>query len=62
MERTYLTVKQAAAVAHVDPNTVRRWMTAEKLTKYKIHGRVLVDASELAEQIQPVTAVPCANH
>lgn len=58
MERTFITVNQAAAAAHVDPNTVRRWMTAGKLTKYKIEGRVLVDADELAGKIAPaVTGV-----
>lgn len=58
MERSYLTVKQAADIAHVDPNTVRRWMTAGKLTKYRIEGRVLVDAAELNAKISPaVTGV-----
>lgn len=58
MDRTFMTVKQAADAAHVDPNTVRRWMTAGKLTKYKIEGRVLVDADELGQKIAPaVTGV-----
>lgn len=57
MERTYLTVKQAAEAAHVDPNTIRRWQTAGKLTKYKIEGRVLVDAAELEGKITPAPAV-----
>jgi len=57
MERTYITVKQAADAAHVDPNTVRRWMTAGKLTKYKIEGRVLVDADELDRKIAPAAPV-----
>lgn len=58
MEREYITVKQAAAVAHVDPNTVRRWMAAGKLARYKIEGRVLVDAAELDSKIsrQPAGA------
>jgi excisionase family DNA binding protein len=49
----YITVKDAAEAAHVDPNTIRRWMTAGKLTKYKIEGRVLVDRAELAAKIAP---------
>lgn len=49
-----MTVRQAAEAAHVDPNTVRRWMTAGKLTKYKIEGRVLVDPAELERKIRPV--------
>lgn len=53
MERSYITVKQAAEAAHVDPNTVRRWLTAGKLTKYKIEGRVLVDQAELGRKIAP---------
>lgn len=58
MDRTYMTVKDAAEAAHVDPNTIRRWMTAGKLTKYKIEGRVLVDADELNRKIAPaVTGV-----
>lgn len=58
MKRTYLTVKQTAAAAHVDPNTVYRWLAAGKLTKYKIEGRVLVDADELSAKIrrEPVGA------
>lgn len=54
MGRTFLTVRQAADKAQVDPNTVRRWQTAGKLTKYKIEGRVLVDAAELDAKITPV--------
>jgi excisionase family DNA binding protein len=58
VERTYMTVRQAADAAHVDPNTIRRWMTAGKLTKYKIEGRVLVDQAELDRKIAPaVTGV-----
>lgn len=53
-----MTVRQAADAAHVDPNTIRRWLTAGKLTKYKIEGRVLVDAAELNQKIAPaVTGV-----
>lgn len=54
MERRYMTVHQAAAAAQVQPNTIRRWMTAGKLTKYKIEGRVLVDPAELEQKIRPV--------
>jgi excisionase family DNA binding protein len=56
VKRTYLTVNEAATVARVKPNTVRRWMTAGRLTKYKIEGRVLVDAAELDRKLSPVTA------
>lgn len=53
-----MTVRQAADAAHVDPNTIRRWLTAGKLTKYKIEGRVLVDTAELNQKIAPaVTGV-----
>lgn len=58
MERRWMTVRQAAEAAHVDPNTVRRWMTAGKLTKYKIEGRVLVDAAELERKISPAEVAP----
>lgn len=51
-----MTVKDAAEAAHVDPNTIRRWMKAGKLTKYKIEGRVLVDADELNRKIAPAGA------
>lgn len=54
MEQQFLTVKQAAARAQVDPNTIRRWQTAGKLGKYKIEGRVLVNADELNAKIAPV--------
>lgn len=57
MEREYLTVKQAAAIAHVDPNTVYRWLAAGKLTKYKIEGRVLLDQAELNAKISPAPVV-----
>lgn len=58
MERTYITVGQAAEAARVTRTTVRRWMSAGKLTKYKIEGRVLVDADELEAKMAPkVTGV-----
>lgn len=56
MDRRYITVNQAAETARVQPNTVRRWLTAGKLTKYKIEGRVLVDAGELERKIALVGA------
>jgi excisionase family DNA binding protein len=48
-----MTVRQVAEAAHVQPNTVYRWMTAGKLTKYKIEGRVLLDAAEVEAKIMP---------
>lgn len=57
MERTYLTVKQAASAAHVTEMTIRRWQAAGKLTKYKIEGRVLVDVAELDRKIAPSPAM-----
>lgn len=57
MERRYLTVKEAAAVAKVNPHTVRRWQWDGKLSRYKIEGRVLVDEAELMAKISPSPAV-----
>ena len=53
MKRTYMTVRQVAEAAHVKPNTVYRWITAGKFTKYKIEGRVLLDAAEVEARITP---------
>lgn len=53
MKRTYMTVKQVAEAAHVEPNTVYRWLAAGKMTKYKIEGRVLLDAAEVEARITP---------
>lgn len=61
MDHRYLTVNEAADVARVKPNTVRRWMTAGRLTKYKIEGRVLVDEAELRRKLSPVPAVTGAG-
>lgn len=61
MERTYITVNEAATRAQVDPKTVRRWYREGKLTKYKIEGRVLIDAVELARKIVPDPVVTGAG-
>lgn len=53
MEREYLTVKQAADIAHVVQHTIRRWMDEGQLTKYRAGRRVLVDAAELNSMIAP---------
>lgn len=57
MERTYITVRQAADAVHVTTTTIRRWFAAGRLTKYTIGGRVLVDAAELEQKITPAPAV-----
>lgn len=57
MERTYMTVNEAAAVARVDPKTIRRWYREGKLSKYKVEGRVLIDPVELDRKISRVPAV-----
>lgn len=56
----YLSVKESAAKAQVDPNTVRRWLDNPDvpLTKYKtLNGRVQIESSELdawlAERMRP---------
>lgn len=51
MGRIYITVNQAASRAHVSTKTVRRWYREGKLTKYRVEGRVLIDAQELENKI-----------
>lgn len=52
-----MTVNEAAAVARVDPKTIRRWYREGKLSKYKVEGRVLIDPRELDRKISRVPAV-----
>lgn len=61
MERSYITVNEAAGRAKVDPKTVRRWYREGKLTKYKIEGRVLIDTRELEQKISPAPVVTGAG-
>lgn len=44
---TYITVDAAAKVYSVSPITVRRWLNAGRLTKYRIGHAVRVDLNEL---------------
>jgi hypothetical protein len=50
-----ISIEAAAIAADVDEKTIRRWMSAGKLTRYERPGRVrvLVDATELRDLIKP---------
>jgi hypothetical protein len=50
-----ISIEAAAIAADVDEKTIRRWMSAGKLTRYERPGRVrvLVDAGELRELVKP---------
>ena len=50
-----LSIEQAAITADVNERTIRRWISAGKLTSYRRPGRirVLVDAAELRELVTP---------
>ena len=43
----YITVDAAAKVYSVSPITIRRWLNASRLTKYRIGHAVRVDLDEL---------------
>lgn len=60
MERTYITVNEAAVIADVDPKTVRRWYRTGRLTRYTTGtNRVRLDAAEVQRlvRISPAPAV-----
>ena len=60
-EEGYLTVKEAAAYARRDPQTIRRWFYEGKIIRYRSGHRVLVKITELDAQITPVPAVPSSD-
>ncbi|WP_236831761.1 helix-turn-helix domain-containing protein [Blastococcus sp. KM273128] len=46
--RRYYTVEQAADFYGVNPRTIRRWLTENKLTAYRVGGHLLrLDAAEV---------------
>lgn len=50
-----ISIEAAAVAAGVNERTIRRWLSAGKLTRYERPGRVrvLVDANELRRFIEP---------
>lgn len=54
----YLTVDQAAALLHVSPTTVRRWIYQGSLPAKKVNAgrnaRVLIDKDDLHRLLSPV--------
>lgn len=52
-----ITVGEAAALAGVDPKTVRRWYREERITKHVTGtGRVRVSETEIRRLITPTPA------
>jgi len=43
-----LTIEQAAAELNVQPMSVRRYIQTRKLASYRIGGRRLIDAADIA--------------
>jgi len=50
-----ISIEAAAISAEVNERTIRRWISAGKLTRYERPGRirVLIDAAELRELVRP---------
>lgn len=61
-QHEYMTVQEAADLAHVDPQTIRRWFRQQRLTRYHVGPRrVLVKRTQIEAMIQPETAVPSSD-
>lgn len=56
VERTYITLAEAAARLGVTVRTIRRYRKQGILTPYERLGRAMVDAAEVArlDQVQPI--------
>lgn len=53
----YVSLQDAAAQCGVNERTVRRWITAGKLTGYRAGARLVrVDRDELARLMRPISA------
>lgn len=53
-----LTVAQAAKRASRDPETIRRWIRAGKLTAWKIGTQHVIDEDDLSDAIRGIFATP----
>jgi excisionase family DNA binding protein len=52
-----ITVAEAAAIAQVDPKTVRRWYREDRITKHVTGtGRVRVSEAEIRRLVTPAPA------
>jgi excisionase family DNA binding protein len=49
----FMTVKEAAAEAHMHPISIHNWLTRKKLTRYKLGRRTLIRRAEFKELIRP---------
>ena len=53
----YMTVQEAADLAHVNHQTIRRWAREGRLTKYRVGTkRVLVAREEIEAMIRPAVS------
>lgn len=52
---TYLTVSETAALLHVHPGSVRRWIRQGKLAAYRLktNGELRVPLEEIDKQLTP---------
>ncbi len=56
-----LTVVQAATRASRDPETIRRWIRAGKLTAWKVGTQHVIDEDDLSDAIRGIFATPAAG-
>jgi excisionase family DNA binding protein len=49
----YITIREAAARLGLAPITIRKFLTAGKLRRYKVGARTLVRASEVDSLVKP---------
>lgn len=58
MEAGYQTVEEAAELIGLSHWTVRRWLSAGRLTRYRSGSRVVVNRPQLLELVKPRKAEP----
>jgi excisionase family DNA binding protein len=61
-ESKFLTVDEAAQLAHLSHWTIRRWLQAKRLTRYKAGPqKTVVSRPELLALIEPKPEIEAAN-
>ena len=56
-----LSVAEAARRARRDPETIRRWIRAGKLTAWKVGGQHVIDEDDLSDAARGIFATPVAS-
>ena len=52
--RTYLKVKEAAAIIGVSPRTIRRWIRENKIHAVRINDLVRIPKESIEQLIRPI--------